>query len=458
MADPLKSNLWRTLFALACVVILGASFYAEENWRGVEAWTDCKRSLEARGEILDWTNYIPAAVPDDENIFKAPKMTEWFVRQSITNYSNDLNRRLANPATTSPITSEIDASNYLAWSAAFDPDFDTMRDALKRPRARMDGDYEDPFYGTQLNSVSFYMVTRTLAQRAKCHLLLGEPEPALRDLTLLHDLARLLASSKASVTLRTVTTHTVITGFYVDAVASGTATRTWREPELAMLEKQLQEINLVPEVAASFREERAAMCHLLETIPTDKLMHDYYDVKSVSDLGWWFMPGGWIYQNMAVIAPLEQKTIESFELTNNCVLPYKAVAAVQSSKEVFRHSTPWNFLAAMSVPNFTKTILMVARNQTWVNQAEIVCALERYRLANGKYPETLATLVPQFITKIPPDLIGGKPLNYSRKDDQDFLLYSIGWNEADDGGITAFTGDGQEDRERGDWVWHYPTQ
>jgi hypothetical protein len=36
--------------------------------------------LEAKGEVLDWNAYIPPPVPDEQNIFKAPKMAEWFVK------------------------------------------------------------------------------------------------------------------------------------------------------------------------------------------------------------------------------------------------------------------------------------------------------------------------------------------------------------------------------------------
>jgi hypothetical protein len=49
-------------------------------------------------------------------------------------------------------------------------------------------------------------------------------------------------------------------------------------------------------------------------------------------------------------------------------------------------------------------------------------------------PETLDALAPQFIEKIPHDIIGGQPLHYRRTNDAEFLLYSIGWNETDDGG------------------------
>jgi hypothetical protein len=70
--------------------------------------------------------------------------------------------------------------------------------------------------------------------------------------------------------------------------------------------------------------------------------------------------------------------------------------------------------------------------------------LERYRVAHSAYPEILDALVPQYLDKIPLDLIGGQPLHYRRTNEGKFLLYSIGWNEKDDGGKP-----GSDD----DWVW-----
>lgn len=104
--------------------------------------------------------------------------------------------------------------------------------------------------------------------------------------------------------------------------------------------------------------------------------------------------------------------------------------------------------------DFTKMEQFVAYNQTLANEAQVACALERYRLAHGEYPETLDVLAPQFIAKLPHDLIGGHPLIYRPTADGKFLLYSIGWNEKDDGGQDSpKTKNGGTDYMRGDWVW-----
>jgi hypothetical protein len=85
-----------------------------------------------------------------------------------------------------------------------------------------------------------------------------------------------------------------------------------------------------------------------------------------------------------------------------------------------------------------------------VNEAQVVCALERYRLTNGAYPAALDDLLPHYLTALPQDLIGGERLHYRRTEDGKFLLYSIGWNETDDGGQIPKD---PRDWEKGDWVW-----
>jgi hypothetical protein len=107
-------------------------------------------------------------------------------------------------------------------------------------------------------------------------------------------------------------------------------------------------------------------------------------------------------------------------------------------------------MARMLLPALGKVIMRAAAGQTALNQAAIACALERYRLANGRFPETLATLAPRFISALPNDVLTGESYKYRLTDDGRFVLYSIGWNEKDDGGVA---GRRPFDEEQGDWVW-----
>ena len=49
-------------------------------------------------------------------------------------------------------------------------------------------------------------------------------------------------------------------------------------------------------------------------------------------------------------------------------------------------------------------------------------------------------------------------MKYRRDANGQFVLYSVGWNETDDGGVVAFKKgpDSTENLEQGDWVWKYP--
>ncbi|MGD9791417.1 MAG: hypothetical protein AB7Q00_10060 [Phycisphaerales bacterium] len=67
-------------------------------------------------------------------------------------------------------------------------------------------------------------------------------------------------------------------------------------------------------------------------------------------------------------------------------------------------------------------------------------ALERHRLAHGSYPETLAELVPAFLTEAPIDPNTGVTFGYHRSTNtkHPYVLYSIGPNKIDDHAATPF--------------------
>ena len=159
------------------------------------------------------------------------------------------------------------------------------------------------------------------------------------------------------------------------------------------------------------------------------------------------MPRGWFYQNMAAGAELQQIVPGSVDLTNRVVRPHEVSEMVRTMSRTSERYSPYRFLLAVALPNFAKALENAAGNQTLLDQARLACMLERYRLAQGQYPERLDALAPQSTDKLPHDLIGGQPFRYRRTEAGGYLLYSVGWNEKDDGGVTG------KSREEGDWVW-----
>jgi hypothetical protein len=159
------------------------------------------------------------------------------------------------------------------------------------------------------------------------------------------------------------------------------------------------------------------------------------------------IPRGWVYQNMVQLANDHVALGESSDSAGQQVFPKKVDAVAIMAKS---HPSPYNYLARMRDPSFSKNCRNTARVETQVHEALIACALERYRLLHNEYPETLDALVPQFLAQVPHDLIGGRPLHYHRTADGTFILYSIGWSERDGGGVPGKT------VEDGDWVWPNP--
>ena len=456
----------RVLITLAVFATLIALFYTEEDWRGKRAWENCKRELEVRGEVLDWNAYIPPPVADAQNFFKAPKMAEWFVGRGRSELSKRLQTTnealtasVGGGVATNLIATAAAARNYLSWSDQFRPDFNLMREALKLPYARMDGDYSVPYAVPIPNFLTVRAVAQMLSQRAHCYLLLDEPEKALDELTLLNDSRRLLegAPTGKPMTLVAAMINVAVSGLYVNTIAEGFQKQVWQEPQLVALQNQLGHINLSPFVVQAFESEPAATTQTLETAPRAKIREWFsYGWKvgwwgKITNLKWILVPRGWIYQNMATDAKLVYQQTEGFDVANNVIHPKKFEDLTRELNAIAR---PYKFIAVESIPNYTRAWQTLAHYQTSVNEAQIACALERYRLAHNKYPETLEALVPLFIEKLPHDIIGGQPLKYRRMVDGKFLLYSIGWNETDDGGQEALPNpNGGIDYAKGDWVW-----
>ena len=108
-----------------------------------------------------------------------------------------------------------------------------------------------------------------------------------------------------------------------------------------------------------------------------------------------------------------------------------------------------NLLIAMLLPALERAGIAHDRGVTWTACAKLAIALRLYRMKHDEYPDKLTQLVEgKFIDKLPTDPFSGKGYIY-RKEGKGFIVYGVGQNGVDDGGMKV----DPKDRDRGDLVW-----
>ena len=155
------------------------------------------------------------------------------------------------------------------------------------------------------------------------------------------------------------------------------------------------------------------------------------------------IPTGWFYQNQLRCARL---MVELLSAAGGCksgnLFSSRRPSADAALTAETKHRRPFQFPRKTVAAGAGQCREEICLRTKSVDLARVAIALERYRLAHGEYPESLDALSPQFIDKLPHDIINGQPLHYRRTSDGQFVLYSVGWNETDDGGEVGLRKDG----------------
>ena len=96
----------------------------------------------------------------------------------------------------------------------------------------------------------------------------------------------------------------------------------------------------------------------------------------------------------------------------------------------------------MLLPAYDSIVRAGERTECTRNATMIGVAAYRFRLKHTRFPETADELVPEFLDSIPIDVITGDPLKYKLQDNQP-LVYSVGADLDDDGGVESLDSDGK---------------
>ena len=485
---PKPSPLWRLarwlLAALIACITLIAFFYAVEDWRGRAAWVRCKRDLEAKGERLDWAAYVPKRVPDDQNFARTPLLEAIAYKNrqdaavlarfeavksfSFATHMGDWTRgkRTDLEACQRSVhekdglagasASPQPASDVLAILNQLEPDWKELRAATQRPYAQFWYDPQWPWNAVIPNMVTLRTLVQLLSVRASAELALNRSDDAFADVVIIQKIGEGLQTQPFLVAA--MVRVAILTGPATQPVWEGIVSGKWSDAQLAELQKQYAKFDLLADFQRAMRGgERAVINDLIERDPkeVERLLLNSNSGKTrtakecLELCAVRLSPSGWRYQNQAYYnRVIQDYALAGYDPERQQVFPRAIDQFIKRFETELHQRVLFGKLAGVAVPNFFKALQTCTRDQTEMNQAVLACALERYRRAEGHYPETLASLAPRFIERVPHDLINGQPLKYQRSQNGSFTLYSVGWNEKDDEGEVS------SNREQGDWVWY----
>jgi len=517
---------WRYFLLLGLLVSLPLFFYNEENLRASRCWDQYRNRVEASGQKLDPTAFIPPPVGYYDNFAttpflaplfdflpgtqqwrstnalreinefsrnyqeaaaaigsqKGPRSNSWTIAQTdlpawhvaLLNARNTTNRKSVK-AIDARVSTEEAARGILADLADAEEVIEELRASGLRPYSRFNINYEEPNPAAillpHLSAISH--VCRVLQLRASAELALGQTEQGFADVQLMF---RLTDASRDEPIVISHVVRAAALQSTLQPIAEGLARHQWSEAYLTSLEQTLARFDLCAECRFVLEAERVLLgggvIDYLRRSP-DK----YQDLSNMSAgpnqqsafeapaVLLTAAPSGWFYfEKLNYVRDFERFILPVVDVRGHRILPGIALAADNHFGALAKDHWPGlllrhQLLSPLLFPSVSTMTRKFAFQQTGADTASIACALERYRLANGQFPQSLDALVPRFIAKLPHDLINGKPLKYRLSEDQRYVIYSVGWNETDDGGTVNQTpskpGEALE-LKSGDWVWQLP--
>ena len=355
------------------------------------------------------------------------------------------------------------AADVLLALSKYDSVIEELRQASQMPSSRFPLNYatNNPARIIFPHLESLKSCATVLKLRAVAELENGQPDKALSDVRLMLYLAGSIRNEPQPWPL---SVRMFLTDSALQPVWEGLARQQWSDDQLIALEQELAGFDALKAHEFAVQSEMAWNLKFIEYLRTERMANSITDWDDHTMWGptliYRLLPSGWFHLNARAMARAHEAALPTgAELEHRIISPEISERFGCSLGLGYRrHLIPDNFFVSSLVPALDREAINCARTQAAVDMARIACALERYRRAQGIYPEQLDVLAPQFIEKIPHDIINGQPLHYHRTDNGRFLLYSVGWNGMDDGGVPD---DGKQifaSKAQGDWVWQYPAK
>ena len=512
-----RLSRWAGICAVI-LVLLAVLFYVEENRRGKRSWETVRRHLAARDIELDWRKLGPGAIDDADNFASTPFFAALFDYLPGTHTPRDLQayNRVAGFAQTEPPYAEqrgpgdppppmirgdrIDLAQALtrlrkaqypsgvaldtipagraelagSLLEALEPYravLEELRGASRRRQVRFNLNYAEdyPWLVSQPHLPVLKRISRVLAWRASAELALRNSAAAAEDVALEISLAAALQQEPL---FSSFAARNVILLNARQIIWEGLAAHQWSDKQLSDFQFRLGQFTL-QDVQRYLAFERGAENAVFEFVHREPNVTRGWTLgptrtDKLHAFVLHHMPNGWMYlEQSSYQRTFDELIAPALELDAGRIHPGLLEQACHPAFPILGHE-----LVVAPVANVGRNLLLnAALAQTGVNQTIIACALERHRLQKGAPPENLTALA-SYLTQagtasstspslssylpgpLPLDVITGKPMQYKLTGDGQFTLYSVGWNEKDDGGkLVLNQQQNATDPTLGDWLW-----
>ena len=335
------------------------------------------------------------------------------------------------------LLSENQTTNILP---SLERDAETNRSALSRLSELLIGSaiYMEPDYerGFEMR-VGLSQEIRTVAEELSTAVLLnlhrGEKEEALRNLRAAIAIERIF-TNEPSMFFQTSRSRNLHECFALCWEALQFS--RWTDEELGQLQRDWESVNLLKQMEPSIGMERACVEQVIGNIHEGPLTEPVEQcvcggcVKDPSEQPpLWLWKWIWSYD--------EEQEILKFYLEELQWIRANAAHKTVSNEraELVKHDWTRRLISYWA-PMIQYVCAKQVATQTEIEMVITAIALARFHLAEGHYPDSLRELRPGFLQREPEDFCDGKPLRYRRNPDGTFLLYSVGRDGIDNGGIT----------------------
>ena len=475
---------------------------AVENFRGAWHWRTVRTQLLAAGERLDIATIAPAPVPAEQNFFAvAPfgqliqpgssqggidtnamaefrvlglpskerpdrdrgdrrplSAEEWAVtfRAAISNQVNQVNSNRGTPSVVYRAAPEgaPAATVILTAMADANPLVQTLCDASRRPYAVFPVQWSEGFNALLPHLANLKSLQHLLEVRVIAFLAAGQTERAFAEMECSLRIAGVLRREPL---LISQLVRFALLQLAAQTAWQGIAAHAWNDSQLETLQAQFSVEDGLESLILALEGERAMSLETFDRWTQNRSVF----WASVPELGDENgpprsppLPLGWIRQNQVSLAGFHQDLLTMVRrLAETPEEQWGDLDKIGTDSSIFAtRVTPYNLFARMLAPALDKAVFKAVRSDVTMRSAATGCALERYRLKHGNYPESLAALVPAFLSQVPLDPGSRQPLRYQRTADGLFRLWSVGVNGRDEGGVLRKPGSLSEDL---DWPWPY---